>query len=223
VGPGGALGFVAAENWTPTAYGGAVGILATPVGTVDPVLDLVVLANGNVGIGTTPDGNGILTAVDKLQVGGDIRVGTGTTGCVKDADATVIAGTCSSDLRLKKNITPFGPTLQALSTLRPVHYDWRADEFPDRHFGTKRTYGLIAQDVEQVLPELVTTDNEGYKAVNYSELPLLTIQAMKELKSENDALKQQVAQDASDIASLKQRMTELERLLSDLRAATIRR
>ncbi len=49
---------------------------------------------------------------------------------------------------------------------------------------TRRAYGLIAQDVEQVLPELVVTNEDGFKAVDYSELPLLTIQAVKDLKSE---------------------------------------
>ena len=48
---------------------------------------------------------------------------------------------------------------------------------------------MIAQDVEQVLPELVVTGDDGFKAVDYSKLPLLTIQAVKELKAENDALK----------------------------------
>jgi hypothetical protein len=52
---------------------------------------------------------------------------------------------------------------------------------------------LIAQEVEAVLPELVTTDEQGFKAVNYSKLPLLTIQAVKELKAENDDLKTRLA------------------------------
>jgi hypothetical protein len=42
-------------------------------------------------------------------------------------------------------------------------------------------------------PELVVTGDDGYKQVDYSKLPLLTIQSVKELKSENDALKQRVA------------------------------
>jgi len=82
---------------------------------------------------------------------------------------------------------------------------WRSDEFPARHFGNGQNYGLIAQDVEQVLPELVVTNEDGYKAVDYSKLPLLTIQAVKDLKAENDALKK--------------RLTEVERLLNELTQA----
>ena len=114
-----------------------------------------------------------------------------------------------SDRRFKKDITPFKPMLDHLTALQPVHYYWRTTEFPDRHFGAAQTYGLIAQDVEQVLPELVVTNDDGYKAVDYSKLPLLTIQAVKELKSENDTLKDRVA--------------ELERIVSELLAATTRR
>ena len=140
---------------------------------------------------------------------GDVRLGTtGTNGCVKNFAGTGLIGTCSSDRRLKKDITPFGRMLDKVTALQPVHYFWRTSEFPDRHFGNTQNYGLIAQDVEQVLPELVATDSDGYKAVDYSKLPLLTIQAVKDLKSENDALKQ--------------RVSELERLVSELLAATPR-
>ena len=100
---------------------------------------------------------------------------------------------CSSDLRFKKDVTPFLPTLERFARLRPVHYFWRASEFADKRFGTRQSYGLIAQDVQQVFPDLVQTDEQGYLAVNYSKLPLLTIQAVNELKAENDALKVQNA------------------------------
>ena len=174
------------------------------------------MPGGNVGIGTF---NAFPTITDKLQVFGDIRVGTaGTNGCLKNFAGTGIAGTCSSDRRLKKDITPFAPALDKVAALQPVTYFWRANEFPNRHFGNGRNYGLIAQDVEAVLPELVATESDGYKAIDYSELPLLTIQAVKELKAENDALKKRV--DAleelqSENVALKQHLAEIERLLTN--------
>jgi hypothetical protein len=66
-----------------------------------------------------------------------------------------------------------------------VNFYWRRAEFPGRHFGPAQSYGLVAQDVEQVLPELVSKDERGYRMVDYSKLPLLLLQAVKDLKAEN--------------------------------------
>jgi Chaperone of endosialidase len=207
-----AVAAVAAEDYmSNTTRGTALGFGSTPLGTHDLVIGMALLPNGNVGIGTPADASGIiLTATDRLQVFGDIRVGTsGTNGCLKSFGGSALAGTCASDRRFKRDITPFGPALASVSALQPVHYFWRAAEFPERHFGDSQTYGLVAQDVEQVLPELVVTNVDGYKAVDYSKLPLLTIQAVKELKAENDALKL--------------RIDELERLMTELLATAGRR
>ena len=201
---GGGMGVIAAEDWTDDAHGALVAFISTPLGATEGEAHMAIMPDGNVGIGTFDE---IPTIADKLQVFGDIRVGTtGTSGCVKDFNGDAIAGTCSSDRRFKKDITPFGQVLDRLTALEPVHYFWRASEFPDRHFGPRRAYGLIAQDVEQVLPELVVTNADGFKAVDYSGLPLLTIQAVKDLKSENDALKARVA--------------ELERLVTKMLTTT---
>lgn len=170
--------------------------------TSDNLLVIERLGSRNVGIG-------VAAPADKLQVAGDIRVGTGTTGCVRDADATVIAGTCSSDLRFKRDVTAFAPLLDRFSRLAPVNYFWRSAEFPAKHFGTRSSWGLIAQDVAQVFPEMVTTDEQGYLAVNYSKLPLLTVQAVKELKAENDTLKAQNAALESRLAALELRLQSL--------------
>ena len=207
-----AVAGIAAENFTDTAQGTALVFLSTPTGTTEPMAHAVIMPNGNLAIGTF---DAFPTVPDKFVVFGDARVGTsGTNGCLNNFAGTGIAGTCSSDRRLKKDITPFGPVLTQVAALQPVHYYWRAAEFPDRHFGTSRTYGLVAQDVEQVLPELVVTNDDGYKAVDYSKLPLLTIQAIKELKAENDALKLRV----TETEALTQRVAELERLVTELLA-----
>jgi endosialidase-like protein len=205
----GGMGVIAQENWTDTAQGTLTGFLATPLGSTTPHVYMSVMPSGNVGIGDWPLPTPVPTAADKLQVFGDVRVGdAGTNGCLKRFDGNFLVGTCVSDRRFKKNITPFGRVLDQLSALQPVNYYWRAAEYPGRHFGDAQAYGLIAQDVEQVLPELVVTNDDGYKAVDYTKLPLLTIQAVKELKSENDALKERVA--------------DLERLVTQLLATTAR-
>ena len=137
---------------------------------------------------------------------------TGTNGCLRNFAGTGLIGTCSSDRRFKKDITPFSPVLNQLTALQPVHYFWRAADFPQQHFGDSRAYGLIAQDVEDVLPELVVTGEDGFKAVDYTKLPLLTIQAVKELKAENDALK-------AGNEALQQRVAENDAIESTRRRA----
>jgi hypothetical protein len=148
---------------------------------------LAVKGNGNVGIGTA-------TPIQRLQVIGDIRVGTsGTNGCVMNFTGNAIVGTCSSDRRMKRNITPFPRLLDQVVQLQPVNFYWRSAEFPERHFGAAQSYGLVAQDVEQVLPEMVSKDERGYKMVDYSKLPLLLLQAVKDLKAENESLQRRNA------------------------------
>ena len=210
---GAGFGVMAAENWSATAHGTALIFGATANGTTDPGIYMSLRENGFVGIGTPLDSEGVPTALDRLQVFGDVRVGTtGSNGCVKGFDGNPLIGTCASDGRFKKNVTSFASMLTAVSSLRPVHYDWRTDEFPDRHFSGNRSYGLIAQEVEQLLPELVVTGKDGYKAVDYTKLPLLAVQAIKELKAENDALQGRLG----DVTA---RVAELERLLQELLAS----
>jgi len=144
--------------------------------------------SGNVGIGMT-------SPAAKLQVNGDLRVGTGgSNGCLQNYAGNVIAGTCSSDARLKTAITPFAPMLSKVVQLQPVHYHWRSAEFPEYHFGGALNSGLVAQEVERVFPEMVGVDDHGYKTVNYSELPYLLLGAVRELKADNDAKDEQIRQ-----------------------------
>jgi hypothetical protein len=203
--------FRTAENWSLTANGTAITFHTTTNGSTGKFERMRIDNNGNVGIGTT-------SPVQKLDVSGDVRIGTGTNGCVEDRNGTVIAGACSSDLRFKKNITPFGNVLNNFSKLRPVNFSWRVGEFPNKYFGDNQSFGLIAQEVEQAFPDLVSTDEQGYKVVNYSKLPLLTIQAVKELKSENDSLKQQVEEQKKQALiqqqNLQAQIDELKKTLS---------
>lgn len=115
-------------------------------------------SSGNVCIGTT-------TVSQKLTVAGRIK----STGINE-----------TSDIRLKKNIRPINSALQNVLALRGVTYDWRSDEFPDMGLVGGMQYGLIAQELEKVIPELVATDEEGWKSIDYSHLVPVLIEAIKE-------------------------------------------
>jgi len=111
----------AAETWTDLAQGTSIHFNLTATGTNTPTTRMTIMPDGNVGIGTFTD---IPTITDKLQVSGDIRMGTsGTNGCLKNFAGTGLIGTCSSDRRFKKDITPFSPVLKAGQPLfrRPKH------------------------------------------------------------------------------------------------------
>jgi hypothetical protein len=184
----GGITVAAGENWTPSSNATRLYFWTTDTAEINAVVRMVVDADGSVGIG-----NGEARAMDRLDVNGDVRVGTsGTNGCLKNNGGGNITGVCSSDARLKRDVAGIGDVLTNLAALRPVAFSWRADEYPERGFGAGRQLGLIAQEVEQVLPELVTTDDAGFKAVDYGRLPLLAIQAIRELKEKHDALEQRL-------------------------------
>lgn len=140
-------------------------------------------------------GNDIL----RIDVNGNMSIGSGTTGCLKDIDGTILAGTCASDMSLKKNIREWNAdALSVISNLSVKTYDWKD--------GGKNQIGLIAQDVQKVEPQLAQIGEDGKLMVHFEELPFYTIKAVQQLKSENDELK-------SKIETLEQRLNKLEQKL----------
>ncbi len=76
--------------------------------------------------------------------------------------------------------------------MQGVRFDWKKDEFKDKNFDSGRQIGLIAQDVEKVLPEIVKTDTEGYKSVAYDKLTAILVEALKEQQNEINELKAEI-------------------------------
>ena len=186
---------------------------ATAIGANAVVNQSNSLALGGQGANAVSVGIGTAVPNATLQVVGDVRIGTfGTNGCLMNAGGGVLTGTCSSDARLKTNVRPFGPVLERVVQLQPVRFDWKVKEHPEYHFGAGRNSGLIAQDVERVFPEMVATDSRGYKMVNYSELPNLTLAAVRELNAKVDA---QNAALKAENDELRARIAALEKLLAE--------
>ena len=84
----------------------------------------------------------------------------------------------SSDARLKDNVVVIDSALAKVKQIRGVEFDWNDKQ--NVHEG--HDIGVIAQDVEQVAPELVKDREDGYKAVDYPKLTALLIEAVKELE-----------------------------------------
>jgi hypothetical protein len=150
-------------------------------------------------------------AGDDLVSDEDVIVGS---GCVRDGSLAQIIGTCTSDARLKMNIQPLHRLLTELVALQPVTFDWRRDEFPELQLGMDGELGLIAQDVEAVMPDLVTVKADGFKAVHYERLPLLMLQGIRELKAENDSLRDELVAERQRNDGLEARLAALEQRLN---------
>jgi hypothetical protein len=120
-----------------------------------------IIGSGNVLIGSTSD-NGY-----KLQVTGSIY-----------ATGSIVA---NSDLTLKKNLAIINNPIDKLMQLNGYTYQWKAN---DEH-----QYGVIAQEVEKILPYAVSTGDDGIKGVSYNQIIPVLIEAIKELSAEITILK----------------------------------
>jgi len=130
----------------------------------DPSTKMVITRGGRVGIGTVSPGY-------TLDVNGSINA-SGTVHANGEA--------LTSDKRYKKDITPIPGALQKVDSLTGVYYSWRSDEFAEKNFSDARQVGLIAQEVEAVLPEAVHTGADGYKSLEYNKLTALLVEAVKQ-------------------------------------------
>jgi len=114
----------------------------------------------------------------------------GQDGDLTDFELELISGggrgrrSCS-DLRLKKDIKPLKSALSTVDKLQGKSYRWKDNNEPD--------IGLIAQELEKVIPELVKTDDKGYKSIVYQKLTAVLIEAVKEQQQEINHLSDRIA------------------------------
>ena len=124
-----------------------------------------------------------------------LGVGTSASGTSGEIRATGnITAYYSSDARLKENVQPIPDALDSIDKINGVTFDWTADFLKDQgeedgYFVRKHDVGVIAQEIQAVLPEAVAEREDGYLAVKYDRIVPLLIQAIKELKAEVETLK----------------------------------
>jgi hypothetical protein len=119
---------------------------------------------------------------------------------------------------LKEDIKNLSGALAIVEQLRPVTYQYRQREFPSMTLPGGKQYGLIAQEVEAILPELVMenvnpaqSDASGneivpavdFKSLNYQELIPLLIKAVQELQAENERQDELIRQLSAELKSVK--------------------
>ena len=138
---------------------------------------MTITKDGNVGIGKVP-ASGI-----KLDVNGNIKSHSLTE---------------SSDVKLKENIHTLKDGLAKILGLRGVSYQWK----DDKKAAQETHIGLVAQEVEGIFPELVSTDSQGMKSLSYSKLIAPLIEAIKEQQGQILELVNQVQQQQAQIGQL---------------------
>ncbi|HQH25200.1 MAG TPA: tail fiber domain-containing protein [Bacteroidales bacterium] len=159
-------------------------------------------------IGLVGDGNSYIN-------GGNLGIGTTSPNYKLDVRGTIGNNTTlyHSDRRWKTDFVPVRYGIQDLMKLNSISYLWNVADYPDMGFDKNVQFGFIAQEFEQVIPELVTTDNEGYKSIDYVKLTPLLVKAIQQqqeiiegMKAENDRLKTENEQVISRIEKLEKLM-----------------
>ncbi|HSF43580.1 MAG TPA: tail fiber domain-containing protein [Thermoanaerobaculia bacterium] len=116
---------------------------------------------------------------------GDVGIGTGAPLSKLDVRGTVrVAGFINtSDTRLKRDLKKLEGTLAAVARLRGVRFRWDPERAQEFGFEPGPQLGFVAQEVEEVFPEAVHTDEQGYKSVKTLDLLPLLVEAVKELNA----------------------------------------
>ena len=185
-----------AENLT---VGGNLTVTGTVAAATGSTIGNLTLADGSI----TSSSGAISFGNENLTTTGTVAVATGSTiGDLTLADGSITSSsgaidfgddnltttgniTCSSDIRLKKDIVEIDNCVDKVKKLRGVNFKWIKDDRDD--------FGVIAQEVEAIAPHAVKENKEGMKSVDYGRLTTLLIQAVKEQQTQIDELKDLVA------------------------------
>jgi len=148
------------------------------------VLETGSTARDSLDLGTSDD-----VQFDSFGVG---TAASGTTGQIRATND--ITAFYSSDASLKENVKNIENPLEKVNQINGVTFDWTEDYIKenggeDDYFVRKNDVGVIAQEIEKVLPEVVATRKDGIKAVKYDRIVALLIESIKELKKEIEELK----------------------------------
>jgi hypothetical protein len=170
------------------------------------------LYTGTLGVGTTTPNQG------KVEV-------KGGTVCV-DTDSDDNATSCianESDVRLKDNVRDLSLPLDTFMKLRPVSFDWKHDDaqvlkhYPliSRFATAPHSIGMIAQEVQALVPEAILPETVGdgevqYLQLDYTKLVPVLIKAVQDVKREKDAEVEALKAENED---LKKRLMVLERII----------
>ena len=161
---------------TGVVSGSAQTILNLPTGTVS--------GSSQVTLSSTTGG----TTASNVQFN-SLGIGMAASATAGRIDATNdVVAFSSSDIRFKENIVPIENALDKISKISGNTYDWKAENKIE-HGYEGNDVGVIAQEIEAVLPQLVQTRENGFKAVKYDKLVALLIEGIKEQQQQIEKLR----------------------------------
>jgi len=229
-------GTIGAKVTMPSAYGGAGAYAGIGVGQAPNSNGY-----GYITMGGSDSGNAYFYHQDAFTLAATggmklmLRAGAVDNGGITISGANVGIGTMSpsytltvagtawvtsgswsgSDARWKRNVTSLLPSasLEKILALRPVNFEWNTTDFPNMGFTTGTQVGFIAQEVEKIIPEVVTTDDKGYKGMSYERIAPVIVSAVQEQQKEIDALKADKAAQQAQIAQLRVDNEQLKALV----------
>ncbi len=149
----------------------------------------------------TQDNAGVFTQAGRFQISGAFAL-------FVNGNIWANGITYNSDERFKQNITSIESPLQKILQINGVEYDMRIGEFSQNHFPQGRQIGLLAQNVEKVLPEAVN-EKDGYKGVDYAKLVPLLVEGIKEQQKQIEISNDKVEKLNQEVAELKRMMEQL--------------
>ena len=198
-----------------TSYNGSTGVTITNTGVTSNVAGTGISVSGatgavtitNTGVTSAVAGTGVSvssgTGAVTISIGQSVAtsanaqfnslgIGMAASATAGRIDATNdIVAFSSSDIRFKENITPIENALDKISKISGNTYDWKAENKIE-HGYEGNDVGVIAQEIEAVLPQLVQTRENGFKAVKYDKLVALLIQGIKEQQLQIEELKAKI-------------------------------
>jgi len=140
----------------------------------------------------TSDIDGTRAFRDIVGSNNQIEITTSTNDIqISFTDSITVANTINaqdinskSDVSLKENVTPIEHGVKTIQAINPVSFTWKN--------GSGVAYGVIAQEIENIIPAIVSENDEGIKSVSYTQIIAFLIKAVQEQQEQIDELKSQL-------------------------------